>query len=455
MTMAYQIFVKPSSVNMGTIPFVFISEAVMKKLDISSSIGKTIIIRAGAETAAIHLASSPYETNDDTIWMDKACFHQLRLPYSSFSFQASFKDGCLCLGPVIALLTEWKTFKEEAAYFGTLHSFCVELQEYIEQTGGFIYLTNLGLYPEEGYYFSNGKWQKDHVPRPDIIYNRIHSRIKERSLAFKHLAKQWEVDGIAYFNDRYLSKWEIHQLLKKKENLHPFLPNTDIFTVPALKDFLNQYQDVFIKPIQGSQGRNIIHIYKDGRSYQVEQTTFSDDPSFTFHSLPALLSQIETWLQNNPYILQQGLPLASLDGRKVDFRLLCHRINADKWKVTSSVARISGDHQFVSNLAQGGLVERPYKVLEEMFPKEKAKQTQRFMSELALEAAAVLSESVEGLIAELGMDIGVDSNGSPFLIEVNIKPSKLRDELSPAIRPSVKAIYHYCEYIWNERSYER
>jgi glutathione synthase/RimK-type ligase-like ATP-grasp enzyme len=451
--MAHQVFVTPSSVNTGTTPFVFISEVLMKKLDISSSSGMTLLIRAGAETAAVHLASPPNETNDDTIWMDKASFQQLRLPYSSFSLQASIKDGCLCLGPVVALLTEWKTFKEGAAYFGTLHSFCVELQEYIEQCGGFIYLTNLALYPEEGYYYSNGKWEKDQVPRPDIIYNRIHSRMKERSFAFKHLAKQWESDGIAYFNDRYLSKWEIHQLLKEKENLQPFLPNTDIFTVPALKDFLNHYQDVFIKPIQGSQGRNIIHIYKDGRSYQLEQTTFSEDPSFTFHSLPALLSQIETWLQNKPYILQQGLPLASLDGRKVDFRLLCHRMNTNKWKVTSSVARISGDHQFVSNLAQGGFVERPNKVLEEMFPKEKAKQAQQLMSELALEAAAVLSESVEGLMAELGMDIGVDSNGRPFLIEVNIKPSKLKDDPNPAIRPSVKAIYHYCEFIWNERSY--
>ncbi|MED1202415.1 YheC/YheD family protein [Heyndrickxia acidicola] len=453
--MAHQITVIPSSSNKGTSSFIAISEGLMKKLNISMSPGKKLILRAGTETAVVHLAPPSNETSNNIIWMNKACFQQLRLPYSSFSFQAAVKNDYLCIGPVIAILTEWKAFEEEAAHFGTLHTFCTELQEYIEQCGGFIYLTSMSLYPGEGYYFSTGKWQKGPVPRPDIIYNRIHSRIKEKTTVFKDLAKQWQADGIPYFNDRYLSKWEIHQIINKKENLHPFLPTTDIYTAPVLEEFLHQYQDVYLKPIHGSQGRNIIHIYRNGHNYHLEQTTFSNDSPLTFHSFSKLLLKIETWLQNKPYILQQGLPLASFNGRKVDFRLLCHKVNADNWKVTSSIARISGDHQFVSNLAQGGLLERPAKVLEDMFPKEKARQAQQLMSELALEAAAVLSERTDGLMAELGMDIGVDLNGSPFLIEINIKPSKLRDEPSPAIRPSVKAIYHYCENRWNERSYER
>ena len=42
---------------------------------------------------------------------------------------------------------------------------------------------------------------------------------------------------IPYFNDRFLSKWEVHERLVNENHLQPHIPETKIFSKENLADF--------------------------------------------------------------------------------------------------------------------------------------------------------------------------------------------------------------------------
>jgi glutathione synthase/RimK-type ligase-like ATP-grasp enzyme len=128
----------------------------------------------------------------------------------------------------------------------------------------------------------------------------------------------------------------------------------------------------------------------------------------------------------------------------MDFRALCHKNQHDLWEVTSLVARISAEEQFVSNIARGGQTTKPLSVLKPLFRKKMCNEIILQMKELSIEAATIISSHSDGITGELGVDIGVDQDGKVWLIEVNSKPSKNFEEPAVKIRPSAKAIVRFC-----------
>ncbi|MDV2887831.1 YheC/YheD family protein, partial [Alkalihalophilus pseudofirmus] len=63
---------------------------------------------------------------------------------------------------------------------------------------------------------------------------------------------------IPLFNDRFLSKWEVYQQIHNEDSLQSAIPVTQIYSKEKLYELAQKYDMVFIKPIHGSQGRNII-----------------------------------------------------------------------------------------------------------------------------------------------------------------------------------------------------
>jgi len=142
-------------------------------------------------------------------------------------------------------------------------------------------------------------------------------------------------------------------------------------------------------------------------------------------------------------LIQQTIPLLTWEDRHLDFRVLCHKNYQESWRVTSVVARVSAEEQFVSNVARGGQTMKPLKPLTSLFGKDIAIQQVALIKELALETANIVSQSAPGNYGEFGIDIGVDHDGKMWIIEVNSKPSKSFEERDVKIRPSSKAIIEY------------
>ncbi|MFJ7728019.1 YheC/YheD family protein [Neobacillus sp. NPDC097160] len=385
----------------------------------------------------VEMAANEIHIPDDLI---KA----IDLPVQAYKFHAMFlpESYTLKLGPVIGLLTDFPSNKTEDPHFRSVHLFCEELHHGITENGGFFYVFSYDKFPSQGYYFENEKWIPAQLPMPDVIYNRIHSRKLEYSKLFQQFRQKLDKYSIPFFNDRFLSKWEVYEQLKDEIQLDPYIPETHLFSKETFQDFSEKYDTLFLKPIHGSQGRNIIKLKREADhqySFQTSFTTLSGSNNQRF-PLEEIYQQIKPLLNNRIYLIQQGITLVTHELKAMDFRVLVHKNPANQWTVTSTVARIAAEKEFVSNLARGGTITRPLNALRFCMSHKQSLEVLSVMKELALETASAISRNSEGITGELGIDIGVDQDRKPWVIEVNSKPSKNFEDGLGNIRPSAKAI---------------
>ncbi|MBS8262931.1 YheC/YheD family protein [Mesobacillus boroniphilus] len=357
------------------------------------------------------------------------------------------KSKSLPNNPVIALLTEIK--EDQGPDFGKVHSFCEELHQGISELGGSFYVFSLKGFSDDGvegfsYDDNEDGWRKGLFPFPAVIYNRVSSRRTEISKGFAGFLNKLDALGIKIFNHRFLSKWEIHESLLKEEHLHSFIPETHLYSGTQLETMLEKHDELYIKPVHGSQGRNIIQVAKNDGTIHASISSMPARDLQEFKHVSELARAINPMVGKRLCIIQQGIQLSEFNGRRMDFRVLCHKNAQQFWKVTSIVARVSAEQFFVSNIARGGEVMKPGHTLALIFGKEQARHQLALMKELALEIAEVISRNAEGLTAELGIDIGIDIKGNLWLIEANSKPSKNFEERGSKIRPSTKAIIDHC-----------
>lgn len=339
---------------------------------------------------------------------------------------------------ILGLLTDIKIQDESNPYFGTIHSFCEELDQAAKASNGNFYIFSIQDVKEEfieAYSLDGENWIKQRQSFPSVIYNRIHSRKFEQSEQFQSFLQLIQKQNIHLFNSRYFSKWEVHQLLQ--EELTEYLPETKIATYESIQQMLYAYEELFLKPIFGSQGKGIIRIYYENDKLFA---SFPETGKVSFDDKKQLLTELKPFFQKQAYMIQQGIPWITYQGRRIDFRVLCHKVNHEEWQITSIVARAANEYSFLTNLAQGGEILKPIYPLITNFHRDWAYTILEFLKELAERTSICLSKQFNGTLGELGIDIGVDYAGKPWLIEVNSKPSKNFEINQSKIRPSAKAI---------------
>ncbi|WP_335872046.1 YheC/YheD family endospore coat-associated protein [Bacillus sp. 2205SS5-2] len=390
------------------------------------------------------------------IHLSSVCWDELHLPEQHKTYQLTFSSSPLrlTLGPLVVVLTGIPK-SIHSPYFHSLEHFLVEFHELIEEKGGFVYISDFSKIEKglvKGYYYSNQvkKWEESLFPIPDVIYNRVHSRKNERTPAFKHFITWCDSHNIWIFNERFLTKWEVHEALNTDKLISKHLPDTILYKESnQVLSLLDHYGDIFIKPIDGSQGRNIFRIQSQKEQYILFHTEKEHEIFFSQSS--ELIQALTPLLTSSRFLIQQTLHLHRIEEKLFDFRLILMPDQHKSWHVISSVVRLSKQNAIVTNLAQGGEMERAYSFLHRQFGSLKSHQLWKEMQTLSFQIAESLTNELNIRLGELGIDLGIDENEKIWLIEVNSKPSKnfAREGFT---RPSVKGLYHYIESVWLERN---
>ncbi|KAA0547505.1 YheC/YheD family protein [Bacillus sp. BGMRC 2118] len=403
---------------------------------------------------SVHVTFIPSDL-EQSICIGESLCKELQLPPLNHALHLYFHEnlGIFTFGIFIGLLTEVKE-TENGVSFGSVHEFCEELATYCAKNETLFYVFSLKSYQEThllGYVWNGERFELNNVPWPHVVHNRIHSRKRELSKGYQQFTAYLKEKHIPFFNDHFLNKWESHQHLVQQEHLLPYLPQTELLlNYSTLDTFLQQHKSVYIKPIHGSQGRKIFRIEDNEGEYILDYTTFTGDIEKSYESTYELFKAIRPRLKG-AFIVQQGISLLRYENRVLDFRFLCHMNSLSEWKVTSSVARISSPKEFVSNIARGGEIRKVPTILRELLEPKQAMTVGKMLHELALEIASSIGQSEEGLFGEFGIDLALDENGKPWIIEINTKPSKNMDASSSSstIRPSARSVIQYCLYLAN------
>jgi|SRR5690625_1712052 len=223
--------------------------------------------------------------------------------------------------------------------------------------------------------------------------------------------------GVHVFNPPVrFDKYTIHNMLSTDETVQPYLPNT-VLLHPSNEQWF-QYQlesrgDIYVKPRQGSLGRGIMRIQSIGGDlYRTHTRKRRYDGTW-----------YDTWRFVLRYahprsLLQVGIDLTTYKGRRFDLRVPVQRGGDGAWTVPGMVAKCAGDVQFLTNVARGGTSRNVDEIFSHLFLKQKERAVREDIHRMALAVAERMGEHIPGL-ADIGLDIGIEPSGKPYLIEVN------------------------------------
>lgn len=364
----------------------------------------------------------------------------------------------LIMGPFIGILVSKDRPDNPEKPFGPISMFCKELVEACQAQGAMACVftpehLEQTYEPLTAWVYHNRTWKKAQVPIPDVINNRLTTRKSENKPRVQQFMQEVKSKhGGAVFNEKFLDKTEVFDVLKKDSSIGRYLPESHALrNYATLKSMCAKYSVVFLKPARGSLGKGIIRITKlNEHSYQAMYTTVNGTRRQSFSSLPKMFSTISGKLSNNRYQIQQGLSLMENGGRPVDFRALVQKNATGKWTLTSIVARTASNQHFVSNLARGGTLSTVKDAMIRSNIPSGAKQDMYSKLKLAsLQIAQGIDTHIPAHFGELGIDLAVDHAGRVWLLEVNSKPSK--NDNTPLhdnkVRPSVRKIIEYAKYL--------
>ncbi|HNX28683.1 MAG TPA: YheC/YheD family protein [Syntrophomonadaceae bacterium] len=331
----------------------------------------------------------------------------------------------LHLGPVVGISAD--IYNEPGRPFGNQSFFFQQLLKAGEALGEICFAFNPRTINWNngnvtGYTYNKKGWSKRTFPLPDVIYPR------ERAYAANNnFRRRLEKAGTRFFNPPLVGKWETHLIMKKNPDLAKYLPETRLIkNFNQVEDMVKKYQAVYLKPVSGSQGKNIIRVLKKkntaGYEYQYEINNLIIKGSAP--SINRLQSALKRVMGNRSYIVQKQINLLKLDDNIVDVRILVQKNDLGKWETTGIACREGKRGSITSNISAGGSGKKLDTVLHRHFDDDSRR---RIIIEeicfLAIESAKTLEKAI-GPAGEIGVDIGIDKDGEVWFIETNLRPAR-------------------------------
>ncbi|MFM1650905.1 YheC/YheD family protein [Brevibacillus sp. B_LB10_24] len=247
----------------------------------------------------------------------------------------------------------------------------------------------------------------------------MHNRVLEGNPLTKQMIRKLGTIGRVYNGLIVRNKLSVHRLLFSNSALRPHLPISRSYTWDGLMDLLGQYQVVYLKPVIGSVGQGVVRIERSGSVYLWTSSSIQQKPFLR----SGLRQQARKWVGNRRFLIQQGIKLAHYKDRTFDIRVSIQKNGKRLWSVSGMVAKLANRYNKLSNLAQGGSAEKLDTVLLSMFSEAEVRKIKLDIARVGILIAKQL-ELKNPSLADIGIDMGIDSQGKPYMIEVNVRDQR-------------------------------
>lgn len=272
-------------------------------------------------------------------------------------------------------------------------------------------------------------WIRGSFPLPDIIYNRIAYRSLERQNNIQNLINKASDYSIHLFNSRFLDKWEVHKTLHMDPHTRKMLPDACQYSEENLASCLDQYETVFIKPIDGSVGKGIIQVKVISPGH-ISFCKLGSKKGWQQCRSAAELHQQLSLADENKYMLQKGINLANINGNIFDIRIQVQKNGYGEWTFTGAGVRIAAPGSFVTHVPNGGTKAGYQTAIKEVFGdrSEVISNLDRQLKTICRSVPRVLEQGLGLSLAVLSMDLGIDADGQMWIIEINSKPASFDED---------------------------
>ncbi|MCZ8511087.1 YheC/YheD family protein [Paenibacillus filicis] len=301
---------------------------------------------------------------------------------------------------------------------------------------------------------SNGLsgWKRSWHPLPDVLYENYpigRNGFRTKALAVKQRFKRL---GIPVFNPAFFNKAVLQKILSRSPIVRPYLPDAKIAVKASdVTGFLKKYGVVYLKPVNGYQGRGIIEVRQLSRDQiRVKSDKFDEKKSLLqTYSLPKFESFTGKLMKRKRYLVQRGLDLLKKGDRKIDFRVVVHRGADGKWHSAGIRPKLGKAGSMVTNSHAGG-TKTLWEKLELWAHRTGAPLPGAGELEKPALAAAKYLTRFRPTLSHLGIDVAVDNRKGIYLLDFNVVPG--RDLLTPAmLRRVTKLITGFARYLATKR----
>ena len=199
-----------------------------------------------------------------------------------------------------------------------------------------------------------------------------------------------------------------------------------------------------MKRSDGTLGNGISGCFK-GRQEVCHPKMWTQGPRKQTHQESGYSSNRRLYKRKR-YLVQQGLDLVTYNGRPLDFRVMVQKRGDGKWRVTGIGTRVAGPNQITTHVPRGGTKLSFRKGIECAVGdnQKSARVLTRQIRRLCCATARQVEKSLDLHLAEASFDIGVDTAGRIWLIEMNSKPFVFDEK-----RIQAKASRYLLDYVWH------
>ncbi|PNT94227.1 YheC/YheD family protein [Clostridium thermosuccinogenes] len=359
------------------------------------------------------------EVSEDSILLSHKLMEELRIPdYPVYEVRVNGNE--INIGPYIGLLA---SAKNSNLTEGRLNKMMTYVREYSRVHGAIVVFAldrvDTANRLVEGYCFNPVKdcWQRGVFPYPSAIYRSIG------------LSEKWKnhflsVIGDKMFNSRYFSKWEMYQWFSGdmgRYESHINIPYTQLYqSYQDVLDLTEKFGKIYVKPVSGLQGRGVVRISREDGAMVFQYREQGENYRIELKDPDEIIDFITKRFYQGRYLIQQGIDLLRYRGRIIDFRCVVQKDQSGKWVCKAIIGRCGDRESVVSNISSGGTAFPAVEILKRAMSssEDEVLSMEEKIRDFAVRTCNTLDEY--GInCGDLGVDVGIDSQGNLWLIEIN------------------------------------
>jgi hypothetical protein len=351
---------------------------------------------------------------NNTIAMPKHWFQDYDMP-TELPYEIVVKEQTILIGPVIAFVLRSKLSNISLK---TLEFSKKRLEGYAN-INGLIYICagdsiNVDTRSVEGYYFNphakdkNERWKHGVFPLPGAVFKR-------RSIPRLVQSKLQKIIGRTIFNSNYFNKWDLYDCVSGYE-VKKYFPSTERFTdINILKEMLNKFPVVYLKPRLSYKGKGIYMVRKKDRRILF---TSRDQEEFEFENMTSAEAFIEQFVSKKNYLVQKGIEVPYQ--QHADFRLFLQKNHKKEWVCQGIVGRFAKKNSIITNTTYLDHFMQGREALQEIFALSniEAEKLKSEMIQAAIDTCKVMDREL-GHYGDVAIDMIVDKNKQAWILEAN------------------------------------
>lgn len=393
-----------------------------------------IILSYGTQKCYTDIIVSP-DVMQDEIYLSRKVIDYLHIPeYPYFEIRAACNE--VMIGPHIGILLKKK---DEEITADRLRGALKFVSRYSALNGSVIVFAlnkvDRASRLIEGYCYNPSlkNWEWGIFPYPLSIYLWASP---DRNWKNHFLS----AIGNTIFNNFYLDKYQLYSNLSTDTNMNEYLPKTILYnSIQDAFDMLYSYGKIVVKPVTGFHGIGVNSIHYDAGKFTVRYRKDDRNMEEFFADKKELSNYFDTFFIPGEYIVQQHIDLLTYENGVIDFRLVMQKDIHGKWICKTIVGRLGDKGSIISNLSSGARAMAALSLFKDVqyMHKEQAEKLEETIRETGLKICYALSNL--GInYGNLGLDIGIDKDMHPWLIEVNSR----RPDPTIAMDIGDKELYH-------------